>query len=314
MTPTDDTGRDPRRAAAPADTHVGVVVMAYGTPGSIEEIEAYYTHIRRGRRPSAEELDRLRRRYEAIGGTSPLREITEAQAARLQSALGDGFLVRLGQKHAAPFIEDAVASLASDGAERVVGLVLAPHYSRSSVGEYLERMRESAAIAGLSASGIESWWDLEEWIDFQSRAVLESLAGMPEATVVVFSAHSLPERVLDGDPYPDELHASALAIAQRAGVARWQLAFQSASRTADAWRGPDLFEVIEALASAQQRETEGVLVCAQGFTSDHLEVLYDLDIAVAAAACDRGLAFARARTVNDDGAVLRALAARVRAA
>lgn len=293
---------------------VGVVVMAYGTPASAEDIEAYYTHIRRGRRPSVEELDRLRLRYEAIGGTSPLRSTTEAQAARLQGALGEGFVVTLGQKHAAPFIEDAVASVAAAGVERVVGVVLAPHYSRSSVGEYLQRLRDSAAIAGLAASGIESWWDLEEWIDFQAKAVRESLGGMPDATVVLFSAHSLPERVLEGDPYPGELHASALAIAERAGVTGWQLAWQSASRTQGPWRGPDLLEAIAALASREQRAVDGVLVCAQGFTSDHLEVLYDLDIAAAAAARERGLAFGRARTVNDDEAVLSALAERVRAA
>lgn len=308
MTELGAAGRGPGRSP------VGVVVMAYGTPRSAGELEAYYTHIRRGRPPSSEELHHLRQRYEAIGGVSPLRSITEAQAARLQSALGDGFVVALGHKHAAPFIEDAVASVAAAGAERLVGLVLAPHYSRSSVGEYLERLRESAAVEGLAASGIESWWDLEEWIDFQAKAVRESLDGMPEATVVLFTAHSLPERLLDGDPYPDELHASALAIAERAQVTRWRLAWQSASQTQDPWRGPDLLEVIEALASADPRAIEGVLVCAQGFTSDHLEVLYDLDVAAAAAARDRGLAFARARSLNDDASTLGALAERVRAA
>ncbi|MEY2463267.1 MAG: protoporphyrin/coproporphyrin ferrochelatase, partial [Acidimicrobiaceae bacterium] len=195
---------------------VGVIAMAYGTPASPEDVEAYYTHIRRGRPPTPELLANLRDRYDAIGGVSPLRENTEAQLARLRDTLGERCIVELGQKHAPPFIEDAVVSVATAGVERVVGVVLAPHYSRGSVGEYLDRLREGAADAGLEARGIESWWDLDPWLDFQATAVKEALAELPARTMVLFTAHSLPERVLDGDPYPDQLRASAEAIAQRA--------------------------------------------------------------------------------------------------
>jgi ferrochelatase len=274
---------------------VGVVVMAYGTPASTDDVEAYYTHIRRGRAPTPEQLDDLRSRYDAIGGLSPLREITRAQCAALAGALGDGFRVELGYKHASPFIEDAAARLGGD----VVGLVLAPHYSRGSIGEYVERLGHPA---------IESWHDLPEWRSFQARAIRAALAGLPPRTTVLFTAHSLPERVLDGDIYPDELLASATAIAGEAGLddEAWAVAWQSAGRTPDPWRGPDVGDVIAEL------DVEGVLVCPQGFTADHLEVLYDLDIVAKQRAAQAGIAFARTAMVNDDAAVIGALAERVR--
>lgn len=272
---------------------VGVAVLAYGTPASLDDVEAYYTHIRHGRPPTREQVDELRARYEAIGGVSPLREITEAQRARIAGALGDEFTVALGYKHTSPFIEDAVAALP----ERSVGVVLAPHYSQASVGEYVERLGRPA---------VESWCDLSEWVDFQANAVRAALRDLPERTHVLFTAHSLPERVLQNDPYPSQLQTSATAIAVRAAIDDWSLAWQSAGRTPEPWRGPDVLDVISAL------DADGVLVCAQGFVSDHLEVLYDLDIATRAQAEKVGIAFARTAMVNDDPVVLAALAERVR--
>lgn len=273
----------------------GVVVMAYGTPASAEEIESYYTHIRRGRPPSDEQLAELRARYEAIGGLSPLRAITESQRAVIANALGEEFDVRLGYKHAAPFIEDAVAQLPAG--TPTVGVVLAPHYSRASIGEYVERLGHPA---------VESWHDLPEWLDFEADAVRAALASLPARTSVVFTAHSLPERALVDDPYPQQLEHSAREIATRAGVEAWRVAWQSAGRTPEPWRGPDILEVIAGL------DADAVLVCPQGFTSDHLEVLYDVDIAARSHAERRGLAFARTEMVNDDATVLGALSERVR--
>jgi ferrochelatase len=286
--------------------------MAYGTPGAREEVEAYYTHIRRGRPPEPELVADLLARYEAIGGLSPLRRITEAQAAAIAGELGPGWTVALGNKHAAPFIEDGVAELADRGVDQVVGVVLAPHFSRGSVGEYAARLHEAAAGLGMAADVVPSWHDLPAWLDFQAAAVTDVLAGLPERTKVLFTAHSLPERVLVDDPYPDQLRASATAIAERAGLPRWAgwtLAWQSAGRTADPWRGPDVLEVIDDLAATGR--ADGVLVCPQGFTADHLEVLYDLDVQARDHAADRGLAFGRTRSVNDDPAVLGALARRI---
>jgi len=287
---------------------LGVVAMAYGSPATPEEIEPYYTHIRRGRPPTEEQLADLRRRYDALGGTSTLRARTDAQVAVLRDALGDDVQVALGMKHAAPFIEDAVATL-NESCERIVGVVLAPHFSSMSVGEYLARAEEAATVP---FTAVTSWATLPEYVAFLAGAVRDALAGMPERTKVLFTAHSLPARIIDaGDPYPDEVRATAAAVAEQAGLARWtqwSTGWQSAGRTPEPWLGPDVLEVIDDLA---KDGGEGLLVCPCGFVSDHLEVAYDLDVEASARAAERGIAFARTRVLNDDKTVLRALAAKV---
>lgn len=295
---------------------LGVVVMAYGTPASPADVEAYYTHIRRGNPPAPEQLAELVARYDAIGGTSPLAERTEAQRAALEHALEDRAPGRcrvvLGQKHAAPFIEDAVAALAGEGVELVVGLVLAPHFAAASVGQYQDRLGAAATQRGLRAAGIDSWHLEPAYLAFLTTAVADALRTLPERTKVLFTAHSLPERALVDDPYPDELRASATAVAAAAGLdpwAGWSLCWQSAGRTPEPWRGPDILDVIRDLAATGR--ADGVLVCPQGFVADHLEVLYDLDIEAARVAEEVGLTFARTRVLNDEPAVFAALAGRV---
>jgi ferrochelatase len=291
--------------------------MAYGTPETLDDLEAYYTHIRRGRPPSAEQLEAVRRRYEAIGSSSGLREATQAQLATLQGALDatapGRFSVALGQKHAPPFIEDGVRTLVDDGATRLVGLVLAPHYSGASVGEYHARADVAATELGVPFREIDRWHDLPAWRAFQVRAVRDALAQMPARTKVLFTAHSLPERVLAGDPYPDELAQSAEAIARAAALPEpggWGIAWQSAGATPEPWRGPDVLTVLRLLAETGR--AEGALVCPQGFTSAHLEVRYDLDVEARAVAEEVGLAFARTAMLEDDAAVFAQLAERVR--
>lgn len=296
----------------------GVVVMAYGTPATPSDVEAYYTHIRRGRPPTDEQLADLVRRYDALGGTSPMAERTRAQVAAISTALDalvpGRFAVALGQKHAAPFVEDAVSDLAAGGADRIVGLVLAPHYSGASVAQYHERAAATAAEHDTSYTGIEFWHLLPELIGFQATAVRDALDPMPERTKVVFTAHSLPERLLIDDPYPDQLRQSAEATARAAGLAPWTgwgLGWQSAGPTPEPWRGPDVLEVIRDLAGTGR--SDGIVIAPQGFTSDHLEVLYDLDVEAAAVAAEVGLAFGRTRVINDDVDVMTALAELVRA-
>lgn len=290
--------------------------MAYGAPASPDEIEPYYTHIRRGRRPSDAELADLRRRYDAIGGASPLTVRTQEQAAAIGSALDAAergrWHVVIGYKHAAPFVEDAVAELAAGNAEAIVGLVLAPHWSRASVGAYHARAAAASDACGLPYTAIEAWHDEPDWLDAMAQRVRTARAGMPEATKVFFTAHSLPERSLVGDPYPDQLWESARAIADRARLDPWYgwtLAWQSAGRTREPWRGPDVADAIRDLGATGR--AAGVLVCPQGFVADHLEILYDLDIAAAAVAAEYGLEFARTASLNDDLAVMTALARRV---
>lgn len=297
-------------------TPVGVLLMAYGSPGSTEEVEPYYTHIRRGRPPEPAQLSDLIARYDALGGVSTLRERTEAQASAIQRALdaidAGAFEVRLGMKHAAPFIEDTVNGFADDGYGEVIGAVLAPHYSRGSVGEYLARARETAATRAIDLVGVESWYDLPEYHDFLVAAVRAARADLPAATKILFTAHSLPLRVLEGDPYPDQLEAGARAVADALHLdpfSDWSTGWQSAGRTPEPWAGPDILDVIRDLADTGR--AEGVLVCPHGFVADHLEVAYDLDIEATALATELGLAFARTAVVNDDPTVMAALAHRI---
>jgi ferrochelatase len=290
----------------------GVALMAYGTPRAPEEIEAYYTDIRRGRPPTPEQLADLVRRYDAIGGISPLAEITARQRAGLQAALDarapGRFVVELGFKHAAPNIEDGVAALCARGVHRVVGLVLAPHYSALSIGEYVERAHAASKDAGLPFAAVESWATEPAYVDFLARAVRVGLDALPAGSPVVFTAHSLPERILAaGDPYPEELQATARAVAHRLGLHEWSIGWQSAGRTREPWLGPDVLTIVDELAG----EAPGLLVCPCGFVADHLEVLYDLDIEARARADAAGMAFARTTSMNADPTVLGALAGRV---
>jgi len=298
----------------------GVILMAYGTPRAPEEVEPYYTDIRRGRPPTAEQLADLTRRYVAIGGLSPLAELTEAQRDVLQAALDrrspGSHVVRLGLKHADPKVEAGVQELVDLGVERIVGLVLAPHYSAMSVGEYARRAMTVAAAAGVPFIAVESWAVEPAYVEFLTAAVRRQLAALPKGTKLVFTAHSLPARILQADdPYPHELRSTATAVAGMVGLdpwSQWAVAWQSAGRTPEPWIGPDILAVIDELAAAEHGV--GVLVCPCGFVADHLEVLYDLDLEARQRAESHGLAFARTDSLNADPTVLAALAERILAA
>ncbi len=307
----------------PGAERTAVVVMAYGTPASVDDIEAYYTDIRRGRPPSAEQLQELVGRYAAIGGVSPLAARTEEQRAAVQSALDEldpgRYTVVLGTKHSAPSIEAAADDIVAAGYRHVVGLVLAPHYSAYSVGQYLTRLRDAipADSSGRSDSivvdGVESWATEEAFVEFISDDLQRRIDLADGRTLMLFTAHSLPTRILaDGDPYPDELRSTAEAVARRLGLHEgrdWRIAWQSAGRTPEPWIGPDILESLDAIAAEGQYES--VIVSAVGFVSDHLEVLYDLDIEARMHAEHLGLAFDRTSSVNDDADVMAALARRI---
>ncbi len=294
-----------------------VLLMAYGTPRSTQEILPYYTDIRRGRAPTEEQLADLVARYDAIGGISPLAARTEAQRDALQHALDalqpGRFQVQLGLKHAAPMIETAVDDLAQQGFTKIIALVLAPHFSSYSIGQYVGRATEAAKPHGVEVIGIDSWAIEPAFIDFIAADMKQKLAAMPTRTRVLFTAHSLPQRIIDGgDPYPTELHATATAVAKQLGLvehADWDIAWQSAGRTPEPWIGPDILLAIDDIAA--QQSADGVLVSAVGFVADHLEVLYDLDIEAARHADKLGLSFSRTACVNDDSTVMSALAQRV---
>jgi len=299
---------------------IAVLLMAYGTPRSPAEILPYYTDIRRGRAPEPEQLADLTRRYEAIGSVSPLATVTEAQRDAIQVALDalapERYHVTLGLKHADPKIEAAVDKIAEQGYEHIVGAVLAPHYSAYSVGQYLGRAREAAEPHDVRVDGVESWAVEPAFVDFVTADLRRRLEQAPANTLVLFTAHSLPEWIMTtGDPYVDELRSTAEEVARRLDLTEgddWQIAWQSAGRTPEPWIGPDILEVIDALAA--DGEIDGVIVSAVGFVADHLEVLYDLDIEAAARAAQHGLEFDRTASVNDAPSVMAALAHRIHAA
>jgi ferrochelatase len=302
-------------------SRTAVMLMAYGTPRTKEEILPYYTDIRRGRAPTDEQLNDLIKRYEAIGGLSPLKQLTEDQRDALQTQLDlinpGHYQVFLGLKHATPFIEESVVEVAGLGFTRIVCLVLAPHYSTYSIGQYTDRVRVSAEPFGIEVVGIDSWAREEAFIDFLAADMKAKLATLPERTKVLFTAHSLPQRIIDaGDPYPDELRATAELVAEKVGLDRWSqwsIAWQSAGRTPEPWIGPDILAVIDQMATTRDTDepVDGVLVCACGFVADHLEVLFDLDLEASQHAAKYGIAFARTACVNDNAGVMAALAHRV---
>jgi protoporphyrin/coproporphyrin ferrochelatase len=308
---------------------VGVLVMAHGTPDTPEEIEAFYTRIRRGRPPTPELLEELTGRYEAIGGTSPLTGRTRAQVAGLAAALEAAdpgrFVVRLGTKYVSPTIEEGVAELAALGVDGIVGIVLTPHQSTMGSGEYFARAEaaagEAGGPAGTTLTVVPSWYRAEAFVPLlaaRTRAVLDTLDPAARTRVAVFfTAHSLPLRVVaEGDPYPDQVAETGADIADALGLdadpsVTWGTAWQSAGRTADPWIGPDLLVEMERVAD---EGATAVVVCPVGFVSDHLEVLYDLDIEALDKADALGIAFARTPSLNDDPDFLAMLADVVRAA
>ena len=275
--------------------------MAYGSPSRPDEIRAYLEDIRAGRPVSDGAVEELTERYRRIGGGSPLNEITGRQAAALARELG--IPVHVGMKHWAPRIADAVERALDGGAGRLVGVVLAPHYSRLSIAEYGERL-ERALRGRAELTFVESWHDHPPYLDLLADRVRGSDAH------VVFTAHSLPARIrAEGDPYEEQLLATSRAVAHRAQLREWSFAFQSASPTGEPWLGPDILEELDTLAA---RGVRSVLAAPVGFVADHLEILWDLDVEARERAAALGIDFQRIESLNDDPAFVAALSAVVR--
>jgi protoporphyrin/coproporphyrin ferrochelatase len=293
----------------------GVLLMAHGTPASTTEIAPFYTRIRRGRPPESAQLAELVGRYEAIGGVSPLAVRTAAQVdavrAALQARAPGRYVVSFGAKHTEPLIEDAAAALGSTQLERVVGLVLTPHGSSLGSQEYLDRA--AAALGNTPFVPVGPWYAQPALVALLAARVQDALRAVAGRTVVIFTAHSLPERIRQsGDTYPGQLTESARLVAEAAGLGEWRVAWQSAGRTPEPWLGPDVRDMVRELAA--DGATDAVVVCPIGFVADHLEVLYDLDVELAGIATASGLAFARTASLNDDPAFIATLADLITAA
>jgi protoporphyrin/coproporphyrin ferrochelatase len=304
---------------------IGILLMAYGTAAGPDDIERYYTDIRGGRAPSPEHLEELKARYAAIGNRFPLLETTRSQAEGVERELNNGsdggpYRVYLGMKHSPPFIAEAVEQMRSDGIERAVGLVLAPHWSGMSVETYIERVEKALAGGGPTFIFVRSWH--RPLVDFLAGRVADALAKLSltyrEGVAVIFSAHSLPTRSLpngtlrckgcdrcpEGCQYVAGLQGTADLVAGKLGLDDYLIAWQSAGRTADLWWGPPVEDVIRDLAATGHR---AVVVCSAGFVADHLETLYDLDIEARQVAEEAGIRFERTEMPNADPAFIKVL-------
>lgn len=295
---------------------MGLLVMAYGTPYTEDDIESYYTHIRHGRRPTDELIEDLKSRYKAIGGISPLAEITKAQAEKLTSHLNKvqdqiEFELFIGLKHIHPFIEDAVKDMHNAGITEAISIVLAPHYSTLSIKGYNDRVQKTAEqLGGLKIDSVDHWYDEPKFIEYWVQQLQAMFEKMEEEernnSMVVFSAHSLPEKILKAhDPYPDQLATTAKLIADGAGIKEYAIGWQSAGQTPEPWLGPDVQDLTRDLH--KKKAYKAFIYCPVGFVSEHLEVLFDNDTECQIVCEEVGANYYRPAMPNDHDLFIEAL-------
>jgi ferrochelatase len=300
----------------------GVLLMAYGGPDSLDDIPAFLLDIRGGRPTSQELIDEITDNYRQIGGKSPLLDVTKRQAALVEAKLNAGappgvhFKTYIGMRHWTPRIKDAVDQMSADGVQRAVALVLAPHYSAMSIARYFAQLDE--ALAGqeqpFTYHAVTSYHDHPLYLEALARRVSTGLANMPADTLVIFSAHSLPARIIEqGDPYDSQLRETAQLVADKVGLAddQWTFSYQSAGRSPEPWLGPQIQDYVVELA--EQGHTN-MLSCVVGFVADHVEILFDIDIKAKQAAERAGARLVRVPSLNDDPLFIAALADVVRGA
>jgi protoporphyrin/coproporphyrin ferrochelatase len=282
---------------------VGVLLMAHGTPSSLDQMAEYLTLVRGGRPPSAELVEEMRHNYATIGGRSPLTDITLAQAAALQARLGFEYLVTTGMRNWHPFIAEAVATLEAAGARQIVGIPLAPQFSTLSVQKYIDAATR-VMPEGVTFSCVRSYHVNPRLVDAFAARLREAAPTADER--IVFTAHSLPVRVIEaGDPYAEQVAATAAAVAAAAGIPDYDRAYQSAGRTPEPWLGPDLSDYVRDRAA---EGTRAFLVAPIGFVCDHTEVLFDIDVQAAQTASACGVHLRRTASLNTSPLFIEALA------
>ncbi len=288
-----------------SDTPIGVLVMAYGGPNALDELPGYLADIRSGRPTTPEVLEEITHNYDSIGGKSPLLEITTAQVAALTEQFDPAqFRFYIGMRHWTPWVEETVRQMLEDGITRAVSLVLAPHYSGMSIAKYQKKIKEAEAMfhGHIEWQHISSYHDAPKYISAMASRVREAMARFPdeEPVHVILSAHSLPVRILrEGDPYDSQLRESARLIAAEAGLTddQWSWSYQSAGRSPEPWLGPQLQEHIPTLAA---RGIKNIVSMPIGFVSDHVEILFDIDIQAQAVAKELGIRLERPPALNTD--------------
>ena len=297
----------------------GVLVMAYGGPASLDEIPGYLADIRHGRPTTRAVLDEITENYRAIGGGSPLLAVSQRQVDALAAELDISYRCYLGMRHWSPWIEEVVGEMVEDGVTHAVSVVLAPHFSALSVARYQQKVADGLDLyrGRIHFEHVASYHDVPGVVSAFASRVEDGLSRWPEeerdGVHVVFSAHSLPQRVLaSGDPYGEQCLETARLVAERAALPeeRWSWAYQSAGRTPEPWAGPDIGEQLATLAAEGVRDVISIPV---GFVSDHVEILFDIDHRAAEIAAGLGMRLERPPALNDDPAFIGALAELVRA-
>lgn len=305
-------------------TKIGVLLMAHGAPESLDDVATYLGHIMKGRMPSPEIIDQIRERYRLVGGKSPLLEITRRLAVALETRLNKKsarFRLYIGMRHWHPFIHEAVKQITDDPIDQLLAISLAPQYSRMSVGAYNRALEAALADTGgtLPVRAVTSWHDQPFLLDAFAARLQESLATYTEkihpSVQILFTAHSLPSEILkEGDPYPKEVEATAQGVVDRLELGpeggRWRFAYQSRGFRGGAWLGPEVDDVIDDLAN---RGESHLLVVPIGFVSDHVEILYDIDILYKGMAASKGILLKRTASLNTSPLFVEALAAVVHA-
>jgi protoporphyrin/coproporphyrin ferrochelatase len=303
-------------AASEATLHV--LLMAYGGPDKLEDVRPYLLDVRNHRPTSDEIVHEITERYEQIGGRSPIRELTQQEAAGIEKSLndlagkGERWKAWVGMRHWHPFIKDVLAEMEQAGVERAIGLVMAPHYSYMSIGAYFKRVEDAGSRVEIEP--VTSWKLNPGYLDALHDRIADALERFPAEArndvPIIFTAHSLPERILErNDPYPDELRATVDALVERLPGREWHWAYQSAAMTADPWLGPDAGEVLEQLHAQGKKH---ILICPIGFVCEHVEILYDIDIEYQQLAEKLGVHLERIEMLNDHPDMLAGLAQVVR--
>lgn len=298
---------------------IGVLIMAYGGPNSLEELPGYLADIRNGRPTTPAVLDEISNNYRQIGGKSPLMEYTTKQLAAIEVALADDrFKFYLGMRHWAPWIEEVVGQMIEDGITHAVSMVLAPHYSSMSVAKYQKKIQAGLEMyrGQIEFVNIDSYHDVPGLIEPLAERVQDGLSRWPEEerddVHVIFSAHSLPVRILKmGDPYDSQLRQTAELVAEKAGLRedQWSWSYQSAGRSPEPWLGPQLEEYVPELA---EKGIKNIINIPVGFVSDHVEILFDIDIEAQKAAQEHGVRLERPPALNDDPRFMQQLADLIR--